>query len=163
MVGRLHTTSQKRRARHLRIHSSQEKSCIFYANNLTIAKCTQPTSHTSNTVDKLNKSKLSGLVNIYTMVQQLVFWWWCCCCLFLRKSTTVSSTKVVAAAAVVAAVAAVDDDWRQKAAGIESVDGRMIACNDECERRKTTQQPNNEGISKSGRWWVATMATQRRL
>jgi hypothetical protein len=37
----------------------------FYANNLLIAK-------TSNTVDKLNKSKLSGLVNVFTMVLSLV-------------------------------------------------------------------------------------------
>jgi hypothetical protein len=39
---------------------------------LLIAKFTQPTSHTSNTVDKLNKSKLSGLVNVFTVVRQLV-------------------------------------------------------------------------------------------
>jgi hypothetical protein len=31
---------------------------------LLIAKFHQPTSHTSNTIDKLNKSKLSGLVNV---------------------------------------------------------------------------------------------------
>ena len=35
------------------------KIAMFYANNLLIAKLSWPTSHTSNTVDKLNKSKLS--------------------------------------------------------------------------------------------------------
>ena len=50
-----------------------------------------------------------------------------------------------------------------KAAGIESIDGRMTACDYESRGRKTMQQPTNEGISKNGRWWVATMATQRRL
>ena len=42
----------------------------------------------------------------------------------------------------------------EKGAGNESVDGRMTACDDESGWRKTTQQPTNEGISKSGRWWV---------
>jgi hypothetical protein len=58
----------------LQVHSLQKKYCIFYANNVLIAKFTRPTSHTSNTVDKLNKSKLSGLVNVFTMVRQLVCW-----------------------------------------------------------------------------------------
>jgi hypothetical protein len=35
----------------------------------TIAKFPRPSSHTSNTVDKLNKSKSSGLVNVPR---------WCC-------------------------------------------------------------------------------------
>jgi hypothetical protein len=96
------TTSQKHRVRHLRVHSSQKKYCIFYANNLLIAKCTRPTSHTSNTVDKLNKFKLSGLVNVFTMVRQLVCWWWWCCCLFVHQCTMVSSTMVVAVAVVAA-------------------------------------------------------------
>jgi len=77
------TTSPKRSVRHLRVHRLRKKYCIFYANNLLIAKFTRPTSHTSNTVDKLNNSKLSGLVNFFTMVRQLVCWWCCCCCLSL--------------------------------------------------------------------------------
>ena len=48
-----------------------------------------------------------------------------------------------------------------KAAGIESVDGRMTACDDESGWWKTTQQPISEGISKSGRWWAATVAMLR--
>ncbi len=35
-----------------------KKGTFFFANNLLIAKFPQPSSHTSNTVDKLNKSKL---------------------------------------------------------------------------------------------------------
>jgi len=77
------TMFPKRRATHLGVHHSRKKYNILCANNLLIAKFTRPTSHTSNTVYKLNKSKLSGLVNVFTMVQQLVCWWWCCCCLFL--------------------------------------------------------------------------------
>jgi hypothetical protein len=41
---------------------------------LLISKFPQPTSHTSNTVDKLNNSKLSGLVNIFTLMLPLVRW-----------------------------------------------------------------------------------------
>ena len=48
------------------------------------------------------------------------------------------------AAAVVAAVEAVEDNLSAKAAGNESVDGRMTACDDEIGRRTTTQQPTNE-------------------
>jgi hypothetical protein len=33
---------------------------------------------TPNTLHKLNKSKLSGLVNVFTMVFPWVRWWWCC-------------------------------------------------------------------------------------
>jgi hypothetical protein len=76
--------------------------CKDQPNNLLITKFPQPTSHTSNTVDKLNKSKSSGLVNIFTLVLPLVRWWWCCCCLFLRQWTMVSLTMVVAVAAVAA-------------------------------------------------------------
>ncbi len=47
----------KRWATHLRVHRSQNKYCIFYADILLIAEFPQPKSHTSNTVDKLNKSK----------------------------------------------------------------------------------------------------------
>ena len=73
---------------------------IFHANNLLIAKL--------QTLSRLNKSKLSGLVNMFTVVLPLVDWWWWWCSLFLHKCTTVrQSTMQVAAAA--AAVAAVDD------------------------------------------------------
>jgi hypothetical protein len=48
------------------------------------------------------------------------------------------------AAASVAAVEAVEDNLSAKAAGNESVDGRMTACDDEIGRRTTTQQPTNE-------------------
>ncbi len=44
----------------------------------------------------------------------------------------------------VAAVEAVEDNLSAKAAGNESVDGRMTACNDEIGRQKTMQQPANE-------------------
>jgi hypothetical protein len=102
---------------------------------LLIAKFPQLTSHTSNTVDKLNKSKLSGLVNNFTMVLQLLGWWCCCCCLFLCQWKTVrwstvpvaavvalaaavtAAATVTAATAVTAAAAAVDDEegiqWQQ--------------------------------------------------
>ena len=40
------TTSQKRSVRHLRVHRLQKKYCIFYANNMLIAKFTRQTSHT---------------------------------------------------------------------------------------------------------------------
>ena len=48
------------------------------------------------------------------------------------------------AAAAVAAVEVVEDNLSAKAAGNESVDGRMTACDDEIGRRTTTQQPINE-------------------
>jgi hypothetical protein len=46
--------------------SIAKKYCIFYANNLLIAKFTQPTSHTSNIVDKwvTPKIHLNGLDQI---------------------------------------------------------------------------------------------------
>ena len=43
-----------------------------------------------------------------------------------------------------AAVEAVEDNLSAKAAGIESVDGRMTACDDEIGRRITRQQPTNK-------------------
>ena len=49
-----------------------------------------------------------------------------------------------------------------KAASNESVDGRMIACNDKRGQQKTTQQPTSKGISKSGQWWEAMTVTLRR-
>jgi hypothetical protein len=41
-------------------------------------------------------------------------------------------------------VEAVEDNLSAKAAGNESVDGRMTACDDKIGRRTTTQQPINE-------------------
>ena len=40
-----------------------------------------------------------------------------------------------------------------KATGNKSVNGRMMACNDESGRWTTMQQPTNEGSSKGGWWW----------
>ncbi len=87
---------------------------------MLIAKFPQPSSHTSNTVDKLNKSKSSGLVNVFTLVLPLVCWWCCCCCLSLAMDNGEfdngggdgggGGLAAVAAAAVVA----LDDNWRQK-------------------------------------------------
>jgi hypothetical protein len=48
------------------------------------------------------------------------------------------------AAAAVAAVEVAEDNLSAKAAGNESVDGRMTACDDEIGRWTTTQQPTNE-------------------
>ena len=45
---------------------------------------------------------------------------------------------------LVEAVEAVEDNLSAKAAGNESVDGRMMACDDKIGRRTTTQQPTNE-------------------
>jgi hypothetical protein len=44
----------------------------------------------------------------------------------------------------VAAVEAVEDNLSAKAAGNESVDGHMTACDDEIGWQTTTQQPTNE-------------------
>ncbi len=96
------TTSQKCRVTHPVVCRSQKWSKIFKATNLLIAKFPRLTSHTSNTVDNLNKSRSTGLVNIFMLVLPLVHWWWCCCCLFLWQWTTVSST-MGAAVVVVAA------------------------------------------------------------
>ena len=46
--------------------------------------------------------------------------------------------------AAVAAVEAGEDNLSVKAAGNESVDGRMTACDDEIGQRTTTQQPTNQ-------------------
>jgi hypothetical protein len=100
------TTTQNRRAKHLGVCRSQKRYNFFLANSLLIAKFPRPTLHTSNTVDKLNKSKSSGLVNVFTLVLPLVRWWCCCCCLFFRQSMTVSSIMMVAVVAVAA--------WRQR-------------------------------------------------
>ena len=49
-----------------------------------------------------------------------------------------------AAVAAVVAVEAVEDNISAKAAGNESADGRMMACDEEIGWRTTTQQPTNE-------------------
>ena len=114
------TTSQKRKATHLQVCRLQKRYNFFLANNLLIAKLPRPPSHTSNTVDKLNKSKLSGLVNVFTLVLpgMLVV------LLLLPLSSAMDNGEFdhgggggggggpVAAAAV--AVAAMDNDLRQK-------------------------------------------------
>ena len=51
---------------------------------------------------------------------------------------------VAAAVAAVAAVEAAEDNLSAKAAGNKSVDGRMMACDDEIGWRTTTHQPTNE-------------------
>jgi hypothetical protein len=51
--------------------------------------------------------------------------------------------QTAAAVAAVAAVEAVEDNLSAKATGNESVDGRMMACDDKIGRRTTTQQPTN--------------------
>jgi hypothetical protein len=55
-----------------------------------------------------------------------------------------SAVAAAVAAAAVAVVEAVEDNLLAKAAGNESVDGHMTACNDEIGRWTTTQQPTNE-------------------
>ncbi len=39
-----------------------------------------------DTVDKLNKSKLTGNVNVFKMVLPLVSWWWWSCCFCLAEN-----------------------------------------------------------------------------
>ncbi len=46
-----------------------------------------------------------------------------------------------------------------KAASNENLDVQMTACNDKSGRRKTMQQLTSKGISKSGQWWAAMVAT----
>jgi hypothetical protein len=60
-----------------------------------------------------------------------------------------------AAAAVAVAVEAVEDNLSAKAAGNESVDGRMTACDDEIGRWTTLQQPTNKRRQWrwQRRWW----------
>jgi len=48
-----------------------------------------------------------------------------------------------AAVAAVAAVEAAEDNLLVKATGNKSVDGRMMACDEEIGRRTKTQQPTN--------------------
>jgi len=47
-------------------------------------------------------------------------------------------------------VEAVEDNLSANAAGNESVDGRMMACDDEIGRRTTMQQPTNERQHSGG-------------
>ncbi len=107
------TTSQKCRVTHPVVCRLQKRYNFFKANNLLIAKLPRPSSHTSNTVDKLNKSKSSGLVNDFTLVLPLVYWWCCCCCLFLWQWTTASFTTVVAVEAVAARQQRQQRRWRR--------------------------------------------------
>ncbi len=53
---RVYTNTPKCRAKHLWVHRSRKKYCIFYANNMLIAKFTRPISHTSNTGYRLISS-----------------------------------------------------------------------------------------------------------
>jgi hypothetical protein len=66
-------------------------------------------------------------------------------------------------AAAVAAVAAVEANLSAKAAGNKSVDGRMMACDDEIGWRTTTQQPTNEQRRGSGGGGSATVRGWRQL
>jgi hypothetical protein len=73
-------------------------------------------------------------------------------------------------AAAVAAVEMAEDNLSVKAAGNESVDGRMTACDVEIGRRTTTQQPTNKrlrgggsGGGGSGGGGSATALGQRQL
>jgi hypothetical protein len=104
--GRRGTPPPKNVRRLISKYVDHKKGTFFQANKLLIAKFPRPSSHTSNTVDKLNKSKSSGLVNVFTLVLPLVYWWCCCCCLFLRHLTMASLTTVVAEEAVAA--------WRKR-------------------------------------------------
>jgi len=80
------------------------------------------------TVDKLNKSKLTGNVNVNKMVLPLVRWWWCRLCLILRQLTTMSSTP---AAAAVAAAAAEAEAEAEKATAALAAAGVMTAMSDD--------------------------------
>ena len=91
---------------------------FFQANKLLIAKFPRPSSHTSNTVDKLNKFKLPGLVNVFTIgaaIGTLVV------LLLLPLSLAMDDNEFdhgggggdggSPAAAATAAVAAMDNNW----------------------------------------------------
>jgi len=68
-----------------------------------------------------------------------------------------------AVAAAAAAVEAVEDNLSAKAAGNESVDGRMTACDDEIGWWTTTLQPINERWRGSGGGGSATARGRRQL
>jgi hypothetical protein len=72
---------------------------------------------------------------------------------YLRQCKKVSSTTVVAVE--------VEDNLSAKAAGNESVDGRMTACDDEIGWRTTTQQPTNK--RRRGGGGSATARGRRQL
>jgi len=124
-----------------------------------------------DTVDKLNKSKLTGNVNVNKMVLPWVTcWWWNCCFCLAENANNQPSQSVVMAGG----------GWRQerhrlnsstslsqpclptnhhpffadnlsaKAAGNKSIDGCMTACDDEIGWRTTTQQPTNKRRRGSG-------------
>ncbi len=57
------------------------------------------------------------------------------------------------------AVAAVEDNLSAKAAGNESVDGRMTACDDKIRRQTTMQQPTNERQRGGGGSGIGGSAT----
>ncbi len=103
MVSKAHSPPPKNIGQVIYEYVDRKNSTIFFKlptcyslNSLN----QQPTS--KNTVDKLNKSKSSGLVNIFTLVLPLVRWWCCCCCLFLQKLMTVSLITMVAVVAMAA-------------------------------------------------------------
>ncbi len=88
---------------------------------MLIAKFPQPSSHTSNTVDKLNNSKPSGLVNIFTLLLPLGT---LVALLLLPLSLAMDDGKFdhggggggggSPAAAAAAAVVVMDNDWQKK-------------------------------------------------
>ena len=59
-------------------------------------------------------------------------------------SSAVAAAVAAAAVAAAAAVEVAEDNLSAKAAGNESVDGRMTACDDKIGQWTTTQQPTNE-------------------
>ena len=65
------------------------------------------------------------------------------------------------AAAAVAAVEAVEDNLSAKAAGNESIDGRMTTCDDKIGWQKTMQQPTNK--RQCGGSGSATVRGRRQL
>ena len=114
----------KCRVTHLRVHRLQKKYCIiFYANKLLITKFTRPTSHTSNTVEKLKKVQVVWTCKPFhndVAAGMLVV------VLLLPLSLSMYDSELghgggggggggpaAAAAAVMVAVAAVDDNYPQ--------------------------------------------------
>jgi len=78
-----HTTSQKHRAKHLGVCRSLK---IF------------ATIDPKDTVDKLNKSKLTGNVNVNKMMLLWVCcWWWSCCFCLAENANNQPSQSVVRA------------------------------------------------------------------
>jgi hypothetical protein len=112
------TTTQNRRAKHLKVCRSQKRYNFFLANNLLIAKFPRPILHTSITVDKLNKSWTCKRFHVGAAVGMLVV------LLLLPLSPAINDSEFDhdggggggggPAAAAASAVAAVADDWRRK-------------------------------------------------